>query len=183
MQLLGTIRSWNSERGFGFIAPASGGVDIFVHISAFGRDGTSPSVGERVVYELGRGRDGKPAAVRARRTALAASSSSSAAPSGAPSKKRVNWFASGALLVALGVAGWFAYRSLQARAHRAELEAKSPSSSVDPVRSHSTFSCDGRTQCHQMASCTEAKWFINNCPGTTMDGDHDGIPCENSHCL
>ena len=42
--------------------------------------------------------------------------------------------------------------------------------------------CDGRTRCQQMTSCEEATWFLQNCPGTQMDGDGDGIPCEQQWC-
>ena len=38
--------------------------------------------------------------------------------------------------------------------------------------------CDGRQHCSQMSSYEEAKYFIENCPDTKMDGDGDGIPCE-----
>jgi len=41
------------------------------------------------------------------------------------------------------------------------------------------FKCDGRQYCSQMSSMDEAIFFINNCPNTKMDGDHDGNPCEN----
>ncbi len=41
------------------------------------------------------------------------------------------------------------------------------------------FSCDGRQYCSQMRSRAEAEYFLQNCPNTKMDGDHDGIPCEN----
>ena len=44
------------------------------------------------------------------------------------------------------------------------------------------YECDGRTRCGRMTSCEEATWFINNCPGMEMDGDHDGIPCESQWC-
>lgn len=40
------------------------------------------------------------------------------------------------------------------------------------------FKCDGRKHCSQMHSYDEALFFLKNCPGTKMDGDHDGIPCE-----
>jgi len=49
-----------------------------------------------------------------------------------------------------------------------------------PVATH--FSCDGRKRCSQMTSCEEASFFIENCPGTEMDGDGDGIPCESQWC-
>jgi hypothetical protein len=41
------------------------------------------------------------------------------------------------------------------------------------------FSCDGRQHCSQMSSRAEAVYFLRNCPNTKMDGDYDGIPCEN----
>jgi endonuclease YncB( thermonuclease family) len=52
-------------------------------------------------------------------------------------------------------------------------------------RKHQTagrFRCDGRTYCSQMTSCQEATFFIQNCPGTKMDGNRDGIPCERQWC-
>jgi hypothetical protein len=44
------------------------------------------------------------------------------------------------------------------------------------------FRCDGRVYCSQMTSCAEAKYFLNTCPGVKMDGDHDGVPCEEQWC-
>jgi hypothetical protein len=44
------------------------------------------------------------------------------------------------------------------------------------------YRCDGRTYCSQMTSCEEATWFLRNCPGTKMDGNNDGIPCERQWC-
>ncbi len=42
--------------------------------------------------------------------------------------------------------------------------------------------CDGRLYCSQMGSCAEATWFLKNCPGVKMDGDRDGVPCEQQWC-
>ncbi len=63
------------------------------------------------------------------------------------------------------------------------------SSAAPPTRAAPTlpraaeeFSCDGRTHCSQMRSCDEATWFINHCPDTKMDGDRDGVPCEDQLC-
>ena len=42
--------------------------------------------------------------------------------------------------------------------------------------------CDGRSYCSQMTSCAEATWFLKNCPGVKMDGDRDGVPCEQQWC-
>lgn len=43
--------------------------------------------------------------------------------------------------------------------------------------------CDGRTHCSQMTSCAEARYFLAHCPGVKMDGDRNGIPCEQQWCL
>lgn len=45
--------------------------------------------------------------------------------------------------------------------------------------SYQKFKCDGRQHCSQMTSREEAVFFIRNCPNTKMDGDNDGVPCEN----
>ncbi|WP_198295759.1 excalibur calcium-binding domain-containing protein [Imhoffiella purpurea] len=44
------------------------------------------------------------------------------------------------------------------------------------------YRCDGRVYCSQMTSCEEAVFFLRNCPGTKMDGNNDGIPCERQWC-
>jgi Excalibur calcium-binding domain len=55
-------------------------------------------------------------------------------------------------------------------------------SSIKESNSASRFKCDGRKFCSQMTSCDEAKFFQNNCPNTKMDGNNDGIPCEEQWC-
>ena len=52
----------------------------------------------------------------------------------------------------------------------------------DSRQQYESYQCDGREYCSQMTSCEEAKWFINNCPNTKMDGNHDGVPCERQWC-
>jgi hypothetical protein len=49
-------------------------------------------------------------------------------------------------------------------------------------KSNPGFKCDGRTFCSQMTSCEEAKYFLHNCPNTKMDGNNDGVPCEEQWC-
>ena len=49
---VGTIKSFNKQRGFGFIVPEGGGKDVFVHISAVEQAGLSTlNQGQRVEYE------------------------------------------------------------------------------------------------------------------------------------
>lgn len=59
MRLEGTLRSWNEDRGFGFIHPRDGGEDVFVHISAFRTREIRPDSNQRVTYEVEPGQHGK----------------------------------------------------------------------------------------------------------------------------
>jgi len=60
----GTVKFFNSTKGYGFIQPDDGSKDVFVHVSAVERAGL-PGLNEKqkVSYELERGRDGKTSAV------------------------------------------------------------------------------------------------------------------------
>lgn len=64
--------------------------------------------------------------------------------------------------------------------------SQTPSTSASPPPAASNvppkFVCDGRTHCSQMRSCEEATFFLKSCPGTKMDGDGNGIPCEKQWC-
>ena len=60
--------------------------------------------------------------------------------------------------------------------------ALAPAPAPAPAAVSNSFSCDGRKYCSQMRSCAEAKYFLANCPGVKMDGDGDGIPCEQQWC-
>lgn len=94
------------------------------------------------------------------------------------------------ILLILGAMAWFGYSKFQGfhkRQRVVEVEAAHtrPATAAFPKRdaaSTSGFKCDGRTQCSQMTSCAEATFFLKNCPGTKMDGDNNGIPCERQWC-
>ena len=59
----GTVKFFNTTKGFGFIEPEDGGKDAFVHISAVERAGLSTlHEGQKVTYELQVGRNGKSSA-------------------------------------------------------------------------------------------------------------------------
>ena len=62
--------------------------------------------------------------------------------------------------------------------------AAAPPAQIAPaeVKAQGNFSCDGRKYCSQMKSCAEASYFLANCPGVKMDGDKNGVPCEQQWC-
>ena len=156
MRLTEILRTWNADRGFGFIAPTHGGPELFVHVKAFPQDGTHPSVGERLTYELGRGNDGKPRAVNVVRAAIGNKGrTSKARVERAPSAS--SWFGSLLVLGLLVGGAYYGYSRFAAYQHRLALE-NSP-----VLREHKPIDigapgrhCDGRTRCSEMTSCAEA---------------------------
>ncbi|MGE3346832.1 MAG: cold shock domain-containing protein [Ramlibacter sp.] len=190
MRFTGKIHTWNEERGFGFIRPTDGGQDIFVHVSSlpYGRADRDMLLS----FEVTLNRDGKKKAINVC-PAVAAAAPDAARPSWHvrptgreyPVRRRRSrpgrgrWRAA-VLVGLLAAVGWSGYRHWPAWAplvnHAPEVPA-APSTS--PA---TTYRCDGRQVCSQMTSCEEATWFLRNCPGTRMDGNHDGVPCEMQWC-
>jgi uncharacterized membrane protein YsdA (DUF1294 family)/cold shock CspA family protein len=64
MRFDGIIKTWNDERGFGFIEPTQGGQDIFVHIKSFNGLRGRPQPEQRVTFEVEVGPQGKKRAAR-----------------------------------------------------------------------------------------------------------------------
>ena len=59
----GTVKWFNTTKGFGFIAPEDGGKDVFVHISALERSGlTGLADDQKVTFDVEDGRDGRESA-------------------------------------------------------------------------------------------------------------------------
>lgn len=57
--------------------------------------------------------------------------------------------------------------------------APAPSFSVPPPVPNSGGQCRGKRFCRQMTSCEEAQFYLRACGVLSLDGDSDGIPCEN----
>lgn len=90
------------------------------------------------------------------------------------------------LLVIVAILGWQGYQHFVLRS-AASTAANEPAGSVLPAAAlppepSVSFKCDGRTHCSQMTSCAEATFFLRNCPGVKMDGNNDGVPCEQQWC-
>ena len=226
MRIEGRLTRWNDERGFGFITPAAGGEAVFAHIAAFPDDGRRPAVGERVVFEIEMGADGKQRAVNVLcpdRPRAAASAPARRPAARRPAGRRRSrglgiTLALAAGLVAYGHNVYTRHAAVDAppvtpqlstpvmssQPERAPAQRQpapmqpSPSAHAEPsptpaqvepvvplpvpAPANHHFRCDGRTHCSQMTSCDEATYFLQNCPGTEMDGDGDGVPCESQWC-
>lgn len=186
MRRHGTLATWNAERGFGFIRLPQGGADVFVHVSAFPRDGRPPVVGELVSFEVETGPEGKSHALRIQRAGGQA-----AAPRRTPEARAGREARSGhrgvgrwwaALVVVLGILAWQLISRPEAPAPVGAPMASLPATVAPATTPAVAFRCDGRTRCPQMRSCAEARYFLDHCPNTEMDGDGDGLPCEREWC-
>ena len=192
MRFEGILKSWNDDKGFGFINPSQGGQDIFVHISEYPR-GRRPVLNESLTFEEELNPQGKKRAVNVQ---LVGKQRAAHQRGGGSRPVRVSRSGNsigsgrkmivGLLLVAL--LGWqgFTYYQKVAPAHRTNvpaLSASQPLLDLAPSRTATaSYVCDGRQHCSQMRSCAEATYFLKNCPGTKMDGDNDGMPCEEQLC-
>ncbi len=59
----GTVKWFNTTKGFGFIAPETGGKDVFLHISALEKSGmTTLNDDQKVTFDVESGRDGRESA-------------------------------------------------------------------------------------------------------------------------
>lgn len=203
MRFEGTLVQWNDERGFGFVQPAQGGEKLFVHASAFARDGRRPQLNERLGFAVAPGQNGKKQAVAVQRLGAAAGARppSRTTPRPAqrsPSTGRFGRLVALLLVCALLAAGYWKYgqsRRQQAQAAAASLaqppgtgtgtaapRGRSAAAAAPAAPVASPYRCDGRQYCAQMTSCAEAKFFLKNCPDPRMDGNHDGVPCEQQWC-
>jgi len=185
MPLEGQLVKWNDERGFGFIRASQDGQEVFVHISAFPRDGRRAHLGERVSFNVERSDDGKTRAVGIRRQ----SATRPIVPSRNGAKgSRVPWGRLGAgLAVILATSlGVFGYQTFSLRLPSFTFGGAADHLTKAPSKYERTPAaaarCDGRIHCSQMTSCAEARFFLQNCPGVQMDGDSDGVPCEQQWC-
>lgn len=173
----GTLTKWNDDRGFGFITPASGSAEVFVHVSAFPHDGNRPRIGELVSYELEPGDNGRTRAVRIMRAGSRRAPRHLGRHDVAKSKHGLKTAIAVLAIGAIGVAGYREYAGRQVETGSTASTHSVSSAYGAPSPDH-RFQCDGRQHCSQMGSYEEARFFIQNCPNTKMDGDGDGIPCE-----
>lgn len=175
MRTRGSLSKWNDDKGFGFVVLPQSREEIFVHISAFPRDGVRPRVGETISFEIHVAPNGRKRAEVVERVGFRKGSINRRATKGVRRSRSTGVLLAGAAVLILGFAGYNSYVSPE-KPSAANLLSTAVEANNQP------FSCDGRTHCSQMTSCAEARYFLRHCPGTQMDGDQDGEPCEQQWC-
>ena len=182
MRFEGTIKAWNEAKGFGFLTPANGGQDVFVHVSALPRGTGTPRVGQAFSFEIELNREGKKRAVRVQHAGRREEPRRVHGPREREARRPIAAVVGVVLAFALGVAAYSKFSGPIARIVAPGSTAAQEHAAADAAPLTTTYKCDGRTHCSQMTSCTEAKFFLKNCPGVQMDGNHDGVPCEQQWC-
>lgn len=189
----GKLVRWVDDKGFGFIKPDDGGNDVFIHISTLKGMSRPPIVGDTIIYETSFDDKGKVRAVSAKIEGVAPVLTVSPIhrnhtprPANFPkhsSYKRHNTYRppykrSGFRFVPILmiIAAVFVYD--QFNTHSISSGATFEPSFSEPIKSSQNFTCQGKVYCSEMSSYDEAVFYLQNCPGTKIDGDNDGIPCE-----
>jgi uncharacterized membrane protein YsdA (DUF1294 family)/cold shock CspA family protein len=83
-RVVGTLTSWNDDRGFGFVTTDIGDRRVFVHISAFPRSSGRPVLGEPVSFEIETASDGRSVARRVTGVRMARAAASAPEPPAPP---------------------------------------------------------------------------------------------------
>lgn len=193
----GLLKTWKTDKGFGFIKSDTLEHDTFIHISALKHMSRKPKVGDTIYFEITTQPDGKTKAINCRIEGVAELKAPYQKHNQQPHRMAKSNFASSFLgkvasISIIAVLGFVAvnkynhYKTNEqfnsqtpviTNADLATFDEKYPK--VVIPKNTQNFTCDGRQYCTEMRSREEAVFFINNCPNTKMDGDGDGKPCEN----
>jgi cold shock CspA family protein len=173
MRYQGRVAEWNDDRGFGFVTPNGGGTRVFLHISALADRAIRPSVGVLVTYEIGQSSDGSPRAQAVRFVGV------SAARAPKPSAL-ASVILLAVVFLAIEYVAWVRFShpgsTVPASIYKILFARQA-------LRSSSDFQCSvQKSSCSAMTSCAEAFFHQERCGVQNMDGDRDGIPCEQQWC-
>jgi cold shock CspA family protein len=168
----GQLTKWDNAKGFGFIKSTELKQDTFIHISALKHMSRKPKQGDFIHFDIEQHK-GKPRAFNARIEGVKANSTFKVTKGYKP--RSGNKLIYAAVIVAIAVFTFQRMNLGQSNQMPQSQFAPSPTK----VTTKKQFTCDGRKHCSQMTSRAEAEFFTRHCPNTKMDGDNDGIPCEN----
>ena len=180
----GKLIRWVDAKGFGFIKPENGKGDIFIHITALKGMGRKPVIGDIIHYEIGTDTNGKTRAVNAKIEGVSQSLTleplilkrKTATPVRTKPRRTAKPKNSFNLLPAVIVIGIAVF--IYGKVSKDDPVTANVTPQVQLVRPIERFKCQGKVWCTEMGSYEEAVFYLRNCPGTKMDGDGDGIPCE-----
>jgi len=172
MRLKGKVKIWNDEKGYGFVEQNGGRERAFLHVSAFSTRGRRPGEGDLVTYEI-EGSSKGPRAVNVARVEDHTVSSKRSSVSFAG--LLIGFVLVCAVAYILSIRVTHPNSTIQASVYKAVIDRSA-------LNAHTRFTCEGKTRCNQMTSCAEAFFYQERCGASQMDGDHDGIPCEQQWC-
>ncbi|WP_448970939.1 excalibur calcium-binding domain-containing protein [Neisseria sp.] len=183
----GVIVKWDDEKGYGFIRIDGGNKEIFCHISDFSPRNPRPEINEAVGFEVVSDDKGRFSAQQIRYL----NQERAVSPGYRKKHRKDEESPTSIVQVVLSLlVGLLLVSAIGYKAYQYVSEKLTPKQENTPVKTQvlpeikrqqpdsSPYRCDGRQHCSQMTSCEEAKWFVRNCSDTKMDGDGDGIPCE-----
>jgi cold shock CspA family protein len=174
MRLQGRVAEWMDDRGYGFIVPNGGGSKLFVHISSFIGHQRRPTVGNLVTYELSTDSKGRPQA-KAARFVTDRVEKHNRPPLG------LTAVLGGALLLAF--VAYVAYVRISHPNSTVQASVYKIFLAREALQANARFQCEAsKSSCSHMTSCAEAFFYQERCGISVMDGDRDGIPCEQQWC-
>ncbi|NRA56190.1 MAG: cold shock domain-containing protein [Gammaproteobacteria bacterium] len=171
----GQLKNWNGKKGFGFIRSEELNQDTFIHISQLKSMSRQPKIGDVIYFDVEKQQNGKARAINSSIEGVAVKSSYKPTVRIEKSSSVKKICFSILAVIAIGI---FAFERLNLAPSNDQEPLSLSSSHAVLDNNKSAFACDGRQHCSEMASLSEAKFFINHCPDTKMDGDNDGMPCE-----
>ena len=189
----GKVKSYIVERGFGFISMDGESKDLFFHVKDFPNKSVEPKIGEklkfRIVEDNGKFKADQIVRLDVKIESVTHTPQSRAQvnrshrdrPQAKQAKQSGGVFTTIIGLVVMAGLAYMVYGKYQ-RWQLAQQPVVTPVQTVVTKSIDSNpngYHCDGRIHCGQMNSREEARWFVRNCPGTKMDGNNDGEPCEN----
>lgn len=180
----GKLKSWNDEKGFGFITCEGEDKDIFIHISAFSRTARRPKKGDSVNFNIAYGQNGKNQAVDANIQGAKKESNYHKITHSDVTKMRRKTMKKASIFILLLVIVGTIFKAFMSSSnvHVNHSPSENMFNPVGTDSDHTKFECTGKIYCSEMTSCEEATFYLNNCPNTRIDGNGDGIPCERQWC-